>query len=236
MGCYVMIDYIVELKKPYSDLKTLIIGAILSIIPIVNFLVVPGFIYNIAQDTLKGKKVVREWTFDDAADYVIKSIMGIVISLVYMIIPIIILLWSIGNIVGTLVTQIISGQLAIENIFQTLLPLLGQNMIFIFIGAILFFIATFLLPSATIAWLRKGEVANAFKLKEVIKNALKAEYIIAWLILIVVSIVVGLVLSLAAIILAFIPVVGLILYMVLASAIGFALQITIYNVFAKALK
>lgn len=58
-----MVDYIENIKKPFSDVKTLIIGIILSIIPIVNLLV-SGYVLKVAEDSIKGKKGLREFAIE----------------------------------------------------------------------------------------------------------------------------------------------------------------------------
>ena len=53
-----MVDYVEAIKKPFSDLKTLAIGTILSAIPLVNLLA-SGFALKVAEDTIKGKSIEK---------------------------------------------------------------------------------------------------------------------------------------------------------------------------------
>jgi hypothetical protein len=49
-----MVDYTVSIKRPFSDFKKLLIGIVLSIIPIVNFIAL-GYQLNCAKTAMKKK-------------------------------------------------------------------------------------------------------------------------------------------------------------------------------------
>ena len=54
------VDYGAAISRPFEDIKKLIIGCLLNIIPIVNFLAM-GYVFDAAKMTLGKKKGLPEW-------------------------------------------------------------------------------------------------------------------------------------------------------------------------------
>jgi len=78
------LDIGVAIKKPFSNIGTLIIGIILSLIPIVNFLTIPGYLLRLAKKSMGGDDSLPK--FEDFGDLVVSSIKAIVVSIVYYIV------------------------------------------------------------------------------------------------------------------------------------------------------
>jgi len=106
-----LVDFVAGLKRPFQDIKTLVIGIILGMIPFVSMLTLPGFGLRAAERTLKGDNKLPDW-FENIGDVIVKSVMTIIISLIYMLPAIIVLVVAIvlfaANILGT-ITGAISG-------------------------------------------------------------------------------------------------------------------------------
>ncbi|MDD4250752.1 MAG: DUF4013 domain-containing protein [Candidatus ainarchaeum sp.] len=69
-------DLQTAIKKPFGDMKTLAIGMILMIIPLVNILTIPGYILKLASKTMKGDKKLPK--FENFGELVVDSLKAIV--------------------------------------------------------------------------------------------------------------------------------------------------------------
>ena len=69
-----MVNYVEAMKKPFSDLKTLGIGAVIGAIPLVNLLI-SGYAVKTAQDVMSKKNKLRAWNIADLGEYITKVIM-----------------------------------------------------------------------------------------------------------------------------------------------------------------
>jgi hypothetical protein len=226
-----MVDFGSAIKKPFMNSKTLAIGAVIGLIPIVSLLI-NGYGLKIAEKTIKGKKDLIEWSFDSLSDYVIKAIMSIIIMLGYLIIPLIIIGAGIMTLMSGFIGQLASGTVdysSMINMSMSAGPIVA-------IGGILMLAAIFVIPMAMMKWLKKGNVGAAFNIMNVVKNALTTDYIIAWLFIIVYGIVVGFIVGIISAILLLIPVLGWILLLVLNGALSFIMTVTMMSVFAQTVK
>ena len=227
-----MVDYMAAIKKPFSDMKTLGIGTVLGAIPLVNILV-SGYILKVAEDTIKKKNALRKWAIDDVIDYIVKAIMAIIISVVYMIIPLILIGFGIG---GAVMAALASLTTDPTQIGVTVMNSLAAGAPLIILGALLAIIATLLLPMAMMKWLKAGKLGAAFNIITVIKNALTKDYIITLIVIFIYAIVLALIIGVISIILAFIPVIGWILVMLLSGLMSFAIGVTAYTALAQTVK
>ncbi len=101
-----MVSLGVAIKRPFQDIKTAIVGIILGMIPIVNLLTIPGFALRNAKRSLEGDDSLLGW--GDWGDIIVKSILLIVLLLIY-----------VGIIIGIF--------LAVLGIFLGILGLLGLS-------------------------------------------------------------------------------------------------------------
>jgi hypothetical protein len=77
-------DIKTAMSKPFSDVKTLVIGIILMIIPLINILTIPGFILRVASKTMSGDKTLPK--FDNFGELVIDSLKAIVTLIIHFIV------------------------------------------------------------------------------------------------------------------------------------------------------
>ena len=75
-------EFSTALKRPFSDLKTFIIGSALSILPIINFFAF-GYILEAAKLTLKKKNTLPEW--NNWGNLFVKGLLSVLIGFIYMI-------------------------------------------------------------------------------------------------------------------------------------------------------
>lgn len=231
-----MVDFGNAIKKPFSDILTLVIGAILAAIPIVNLLV-GGYTIKVAEDTIKGKKELRKWALKDIPDYIVKVILTIVVGLVYMIIPVILLVVGIGGAILTALPQLASmmsgGTATSTQFIEMITTSLIAGAPLIIAGVILAIIAAILLPMAIMKWLKTGKYGSAFNIVAVVKNVLTGKY---WAVLIVGGIYTLVIMAILGIIgglFLIVPVAGWIIGAVIIGAGTFITDVTMYTLLAQ---
>ncbi len=67
--------------KPFSNIKNMVIGIILLIIPIANILTIPGYLLRIANRTMNGDHSLPG--FENFSELIVNSIKAIVVGLAY---------------------------------------------------------------------------------------------------------------------------------------------------------
>ena len=75
-------DFETNFKKPFTDVKKLLIGILLSIVPVVNFLAV-GYMLETARKSMKKDTSLPEW--EGWGDLFVKGLLSIVIEAIYFI-------------------------------------------------------------------------------------------------------------------------------------------------------
>ena len=191
-----MVNYAEALKKPFSDIKKLLIYIALSIIPIVNFMSL-GYLLDTAEESMKKKKDLPEW--QDFARLFVEGVKGFIIGIIYMI-PIFIL--------GALVFKSVAMSfLNFDTAFLVQnLALMGTSVIILALIALL--IGYFSL-GALMRYSKLRNMKEAFNFKAISKKVFTAKYFVAWFIGLVIFVLVSAVFSL-------IPVIG----QILGGAIG----------------
>ncbi len=181
-----MTDFGMAIKRPFTDLAKFIIGAVLSIIPIVNFLEV-GYTLKCAKSAMNGDYKLPEWA--EWGDLFVKGLLAIVILIIYAI-PLVILMAIFAGGAFMAVTQ--GADMGTAG--------MGMGMIIIMALAILF---VYLIPSVTITFVANDfRFGAAFRVGEIVKKTLNKDYFVTWIVVGVYSVVLS-------IVLAFIPFVGM---------------------------
>ena len=169
-------DFQGAIKRPFSDIKKFIIGALLNIIPIINFLSL-GYVLEAADLSLRKDKSLPEW--EEWGDLFIKGLKGFLIAIIWFI-PAIVVFFALA---GTAIFDIIrTNSLDMSSVaaFTTALSL----------GGVLALVTWYLLPSAILSFVDKENFKAAFDLRTITKKAFKHDYFVAWIIGIGISIVV----------------------------------------------
>lgn len=179
-------DYQSAFRRPFLDIKKLVIGILLSILPIVNFISI-GYVLEAARMTLQKKKDLPGW--NNWKDLFIHGIVVFLIGVIYMIPTLILGLLAVG---GGLLKWAITNSI-LESL-ETGGPLL------IAAGLILL-VATYISPMSMILYAKNWKFKEAFKFSEIFKKILTGKYLVVWILSMVVSVV-------AMGILAIIPLVG----------------------------
>ena len=173
------------IKFPMKDkdwIMKVIIGGVLSIIPIVNF-ISSGYQLKVMKNAINKKPGMPEWK--GFMDLFVKGLIIFVIALLFMIVPLIIF----GAIAGLSAISVIMGDLTNPyNIVLAILPAL-------FIGGILFLIIGFILPMAIAMYAKSDNFSDAFKFSEIF-NRIKSifgEYLVSYIVIVVFGIILGLI-------------------------------------------
>ena len=190
-------DFETAIKKPFTDLKKLVIGIVLMIIPIVNFMSY-GYIFETAKLTIKGKKTLPEW--DNFGDLFVRGLLGIIIGLIYAI-PVIILLIVMLVVAGGAFLASMTGTTVVNNALAPWTAMLAAFLPLAIIFLILSIFIGYITPSAILHFIKNYKFKEAFKFGSVFKKAFTGKYFKAWIVGFVISVVLSFVLS-------FIPFIG----------------------------
>jgi len=234
-----MINFEEALKKPFIDLSKLILGIILSVIPIVNWIAQGFIIETSGMGKNKPSKSMPEWK--DFGDYFVKGLLSYVIMFVYALPAIIVFSAAIGYAAASLVTtfteimpqgfmsQMMAGTIPKEQAAQLFsqnwmmaLPTLITVAPLIILGLVLILAAAYLSPVAILNYLKNKRFGKAFDINFVTKKAFTSTYFIAWFI----GGIIGIVLSA---ILSFIPFIG-------PAAAFFIKGVIVYTLYGQAFR
>ncbi len=180
-----MVDYKEAIKKPFTDIKKLVIGIALSILPIINFFAV-GYSLEVARSTLNKKKTLPDW--EKWRDLFVNGLLVVIISIVYFLPTLIAFMLSLAY--G------ISAGLASEDILGGLFAA-GPFMI---IAGLLFLLAAYLLPVSIINFVKQNSFKEAFAINLIFKKAFTVKYLGAWIISAIITLALGFVFGLIPII------------------------------------
>jgi len=178
-------DYGKIIRFPMNDkdwIMKIIIGGVLSIIPIVNF-IANGFQLKVMKNSINKTPGMPEWK--GFIDLFVKGIIVFVIALIYMIVPLVIF----GAVAGfSAISAAMGGFANPYSIIVTILPAL-------FIGGILMLIIGFILPMAISMYAKSNNFSDAFKFSEIL-NRIKSifgEYLVSYIVIVIFGIILGLI-------------------------------------------
>ncbi|MFH1229570.1 MAG: DUF4013 domain-containing protein [Candidatus Aenigmatarchaeota archaeon] len=188
-----MINYEEALKKPFSDLGKLIVGIILSIFPIVNWVALGFSIECSGVGKNKPSSKMPEWK--DLWNYFVKGLTSTVITFVYMIPALAVFSVAIGFAVGSILSVLVGQGLLsslstqsgeeIANIISqnwaSILPTLLTATPIVFIGLVLLLIALYLSPIGVLSYLKNKNIGKAFDIGAVAKKAFTGKYMVVWI-------------------------------------------------------
>lgn len=203
-------DFETAFKKPFTDVKKLLIGIVLSIVPILNWLTV-GYMLDTANRTMKRDNELPEWA--DWGNLFVKGMTGIVIEIIYFLPTIIIAAVLLWPLVSTLGPAMMQGKVPdMSQMFMTM----GSLIYGVVIAGILCMITMYIAPSAMLHYASTGSFGSAFDFGSVLKKAFAGNYFIAWIIFVIYS-------MLLAWLLGFIPYVGSAAATFIAGITGFSM-------------
>jgi len=179
----VKVNYEEAIKKPFTDIAKLIIGIILSFIPIIWWFAKGFILESSGLGKIKPSKKMPEW--DNWGYLFIKGLVSDIILVIYAIPAILIFVIAAGVFLGPLIQSAMTGGEAA--IASQVMSTLIQSAPLIIVSAILFLIALYLTPIAVLNYLKSKKFSEAFNFSKITKKAFTGDYFINWLIVGVIS-------------------------------------------------
>jgi hypothetical protein len=204
--------YEVSIKKPFTNVAKLILGIIISSIPLINWIAKGFIIESSGMGDTKPSKKMPKWK--NWASLFFKGFAAYAVAFIYAIPAILVFLTAIGiaalslstsaatliqdGVMSSIMTgEVSSGfvrQLISENLY-TLLPIVIAVLPIILLGVVLLLIAAYLTPVAVLNYLQNRKFNRAFDMEYIVKKALTTKYLGVWILAGVITLVVTAVLS-----------------------------------------
>jgi len=229
-----MVNYEEAIKKPFTDIVKLIIGIVLSIIPIINWIAKGFMIESSGLGKTKPSKKMPEW--ENWGHLFIKGLASDIILLIYALPAILVFIIGAGFALGSLASIFLGtippGMMSetspgpmediIRQNWSELLPILITLAPIILLALILLLLALYLTPMAVLNYVKKKRFSAAFDFNTVLKKALTGKYFFVWLAVIIIS---GIVIA----ILSFIPFLGPAIAMFIMGVFSYSLYGQVYR-------
>jgi hypothetical protein len=178
-------DYGKQIRFPMTDkdwISKVIIGGLLSIFPIINFIAY-GYEFKVMKNAMNKKPGLPEWK--NFIDLFMKGLIIFIIVFIFMIVPMIIF----GFLAGvSIISNLVYGFSNPYAIVASILPAL-------IIGGILILIIGFILPMAIAMYIKSDKIDSAFKFNEII-NRIKSvfsEYLTSYIVILILGFILGLI-------------------------------------------
>lgn len=188
--------YMESIKRPFSDMTKLVIGIVIMLIPIVNFIGL-GYFLQCAKLTFKKDESLPEWT--GWANLFVTGIVAAVINLIWAI-PIMLAAWlTIGTVLNSAAGAMVTG--GMMAFVSAIMASIGTLIIGLVVTLVVGVIFGLLGSAAVLRYAEKGNFAAAFEFGAIKDVAFKGGFVAAWIVSVVYMIVMSL-------IFAFVPLVG----------------------------
>jgi hypothetical protein len=190
-----MIKYGQAFKKPFTDIGKLIVGIILSAVPIINW-ISQGFMLE-SSGLGKSKPSSKMPSWDNLGELLFKGLTSYIIMIIYMIPAIAVFTMAIGYagvilptsmvgfVPGETFSSIMSGQASPSQLRAVFAPIVGTAIAMvpvIILGLILLLAAIYVIPMAIMNFMKKRRFAAAFDTNLILGKALTGRYFIVWLV------------------------------------------------------
>jgi hypothetical protein len=186
-----MVDYVESVKRPFTDIGKLVLGIVISIIPIVNFMF-SGYLLNVAKSAMKKDMELPKW--ENWGTLFVEGLLAFVIGIIYML-PVVVILGGLLLVGGLSVPGLITGgMLGMAGVMA------GLGM-YIVVLVIIALVLGFLSTVALLTYAETRDFSSAFAFRDIIKKAFTGTYIVGFIITMVI---VGVI----AFIIGLIPVIG----------------------------
>lgn len=181
-------DIVEEIKFPSTSkdwILKVLVGGIINIIPIVNFLSC-GYNLKVMGNAIESKSEMPEWA--DWGNLFVRGLIAFIITFVYLIIPIIVLLVSLGGMMFTILSGALYGNMGMA------MGAIGGAMGGIVIGLVLLLVFGFLIPMAIAMYIKEDNISAAFRFGEVVSRikSVFGDYLTVYIVLLALWIILGL--------------------------------------------
>jgi len=223
-----MVDWNVSIKKPFLDIKNLLIGIVLSILPIISWFAT-GYALECSGLTKKKISLDKSPEWSDWGNLFVRGLLATVISIIYFLPALLLFITGAFSALAVVFSHINWSDLFNGNsaaVSQTLsqnwtviAPAIIAALPFIFLAVILALFAYYVIPAALMNFLNYNNFGKAFSLGEIFRKAFTSKYFVAWLLVLVIMVVISAVLS-------WIPYVG-------PAAASFIISVISYTVYGQ---
>ncbi len=230
-----MVNWSASIKRPFLDIKNLLIGLILSILPVVRWFA-QGYALEHSGLTKKKVPIDKSPEWSDWGGMFVRGLLASLISIIYLLPAILMFLlgaFSLLSIIFSVIgwSALVKGDSAvisqiIEQNWNLILPALMVSLPFILMAIVLAIFAEYLIPAAQMNFLHFNSFNKAFSFREVFSKAFTSKYLVAWLLVLLIAIVVGLVLG-------WIPFVGNAAVFFIGSVIAYTVYGQVYKEIKK---
>jgi hypothetical protein len=211
-----MVKYEQAIKKPFTDFVKLMIGIVLSLIPIAQW-VAKGFALE-SSGLGKTRPSLKMPEWKHFGHLFIKGLLSDIIFFVYMLPALVIFLIGAGivlaplagTIISSMLTQEVSpvkdtGSMMLKNLIQQNWVLLIPNLIvaapILLVAFALFLFASYVGPIAILNYVKTNKFGQAFNFDVVFRKTLNAKYFMVWLITMIL-------IGIASALLSWVPLIG----------------------------
>ena len=212
-----MADYGKALKRPFSDIKNLIIGIALSILPVVRWFSLGYILKNsgVTKEKIDTSKL-QDW--DNWGDIFIKGLLATAIKFLYILPALIILLIGAGTAIFSIMSDLMAKNIITKSTLESLssggdaamnafmqklqanLPMMMPGLIkaspVIIFAILLSIFLAYLIPIAVLNYVKTSNFADAFNFGEVTDKAFTFDYFAVWVITLIISVFIALIFSL----------------------------------------
>lgn len=193
-----MIDYESAFKRPFSDLKKLLLAILFNLLPIINFIAY-GYFLEVAKSS-GGKKLTALPAWKDYGSLFINGFKALVIAVVYAL-PLIVVMSGMmfsGMFSGLGRSWMYGGMMSPSYMMAGF----GYWMILLVIIGLA---SAYVIPMAVLNFAMSNDFSRGFKFGEVLNKAFTSEYFVVWLVSIIYSAVLG---AVFGVLLRWLPFVG----------------------------
>ena len=170
------IRYIEAIKRPFTDMRKLLIGLVLSVIPIANFITIGYWLENAKTATTKAMKL-PEWK--NFGKLFVEGLVIIVLGIIYSIPAFLVFYALLGETVMQYFVDVNAASLLMQ---ETIANLSTAGMAGLVVTGLLILLASLLSPAAAMnyATAKKNRFKAAFDFKKIFKGVFTNEYLLAW--------------------------------------------------------
>jgi hypothetical protein len=173
-----MVNFEAGFKRPFNDVGKLILGIVLSIIPIVNFIAI-GYGFRCIKTVLGKKKkyALPEWK--EWGDLFFKGLAVGVIGVIYALPGILVIMYLMFKFF--LSAGVFENMTALQDPLTLLLTFVETNLTLVVLTGVLLLIASFISPLAIVNYAKKGSFGAAFSFGEIFSK-ISGTYVGVWVI------------------------------------------------------
>ncbi|MDO8660514.1 MAG: DUF4013 domain-containing protein [Candidatus Woesearchaeota archaeon] len=165
--------FVTALKRPFTDIKSLILGAVVTIVPIVN-IALQGYALSCA--TKKGNDL-PEWS--GFGSLWVKGLLALVISVIWSIPLMIVAGLTLGSVVFDLIDNPAGA-----------VDLLGSAVLGTVLSGLVGLLTAYIVPVALLKF-ANGSFSDAFSFGEIFSKAFTSNWLVGWVLAIVAGAIIG---------------------------------------------